>query len=158
MTIQQFISQLRTANNKLVRSNVPLAKAALTVHTEMIKRIFANSLDANITPITWKGGGKREGAYSKRWASARKNKGRQIGRVDFTYTGDFKKDFEGRGSKPTKINVNNYGVEVTFGGSDDYINTWENEYYNQEIFAFSQRERALMIRTAELELRLLYDF
>ncbi len=68
---------------------------AVSLATSNTRRIHNESEDVSGSEITFKRSRKTatRGAYSKGWANTRSKKGRQISKVDFSFTGKLSKEF-----------------------------------------------------------------
>lgn len=116
----------------------------------VLQRVRFRGQDAN-NGILFTKAKKRVGPYSKQWAGIRVDRGRQVGRVDLTFTGKMLLDFN-----LTERDWLRAGVGFMSEKSHEQANGLE-EYYGSEIFVPSQDEEDGIVKDLQDSLFNLID-
>ncbi|KKN74672.1 hypothetical protein LCGC14_0388740 [marine sediment metagenome] len=94
--LNSVIDSLNVKLSNIKNTDSLLQDIAVSIASSNVRRIHNESQDVSGAEITYKRSRKTptKGAYSKSYASRRTNKGRQIQRVDFSFTGKLSKEFQ----------------------------------------------------------------
>lgn len=103
-----------------------LQEIAVSLAASNTRRIHNESEDVKGSEITLKASRKtpKRGAYSRSWAGIRDKKGRQISKVDFSFTGKLSKEFQ---AAPI---TGGWGVGFTTSGSGKISEFLEDKFGN----------------------------
>lgn len=90
------IDKLNVKLRGITNTDSLLQDIAVSLATSNTRRIHNESTDVSGSEITFKRSRKTpaSGAYSRSWAGIRSKKGRQISKVDLSFTGKLSKEFQ----------------------------------------------------------------
>lgn len=94
--LNTVIDKLNVKLKGIQNTDILLQEIAVSLATSNTRRIHNESQDVSGSEITFKRSRKTpsKGAYSRSWAGIRSKKGRQISKVDLSFTGKLSKEFQ----------------------------------------------------------------
>ena len=94
--LNTVIDQLNVKLRGIQNTDALAQKIAVSLASSNIRRIHNESKEVSGSEITYKRTRKTptKGAYSRSYATKREKKGRQISKVDFSFTGKLSKEFQ----------------------------------------------------------------
>lgn len=137
-------------NVKLVgiqNTDVLLQQIAVSLAASNTRRIHNESDDVSGSEITLKASRKTpvRGAYSRSWAGIRSKKGRQISKIDFSFTGKLSKEFQ---AAPIS---GGWGVGFTTSGSGNISEFLEDKFGN--VWGITKQDNQAISRIVSKEIR-----